>query len=276
MSRLWMPHLFALLAIAALTGCATHSVKPDLAKNYTLQRIELLQSPIESYWMKQGDEAIRAHWLEIDRLMTSSEPKILAWREAVDRLRGESALLQLQEVNALVDGLVPYLGDYQHWSRIDRWGNVSATLLEGGDCEDYAILKAASLLYLGWPSERLSVVIGFSSVTRPPGPHAVLMAFMEDGAQVILDNAVVGLSLPADNYGFFPAYALTRQAFYRVAPLPGHRAPDRISYKIQRPRRLGWSLPSAAEVEQAAALLALPPETLPATPAPAENQLLPL
>ncbi|MDQ8036507.1 MAG: transglutaminase-like cysteine peptidase [Pedobacter sp.] len=263
----------ACLMAVLLSACASTTLKPETAKNYTLQRVEPLQSPIESYWMKQGEEAIKAHWLEIDRLMSSSEPKIRAWRDGLEQLRDKPALEQLQQVNVLINGSVPYLGDYQHWSRIDRWGNVSATLLEGGDCEDYAILKAASLLYLGWPSERLSVLIGFSSITRPPGPHAVLMATMEDGAQVILDSAVAGLSLPADNYGFFPAYALTRQALYRVAPLPGHIAPRQISYKIQRPRRLGWSLPSAAEVEQAASLFALPQEAAPHT---AEKQPLPL
>lgn len=257
-----LPSLHPIVLLAAtmilLAGCSTAQIKPDASKNYSLQKVRSGQTPVESYWMSQGDAAIAAHWQEAGRLMTSTEPKIRAWRDGIDLLKGRPSLEQLKRLNVQINHAVPYLGDYEHWSRIDRWGSSTSTLLEGGDCEDYAILKAASLLSMGWPSDRLYVLIGFSEVTRPPGLHAVLMVVMEDGAQVLLDSAENRLSLPRDNYGFYPVYALTRQALYRIAPLSGHIAPQQLSHHIKRPRRMGWPLPDAAQEEQAAALLPLP------------------
>lgn len=258
-----------LLTLTLLAGCATTSVRPDVSKNYSLQQVRSGQTAIESYWMSQGESAIKAHWQEHERLKTSDDPKVQAWREGLDSLKGKPPLEQLAHLNMQINHAVPYLGDYEQWSRMDRWGHSINTLTVGGDCEDYAILKAASLLYMGWPPDRLYVLIGFSGITQPPGSHAILMVVMEDGAQVLLDSATDGLSTPAENHDYSPDYAVTRLALYRIPPLPGHKAPQQISHRIARPRRMGMPLPDAAEQEHAAALMFAPTAgAVPQKPAP--------
>lgn len=270
MSALWLLRIIApLLALTLLMGCTTTAIKPDVSKNYSLQQVQSGQTPIESYWMSQGESAIKAHWQENERLKTSDDPRVRAWREGLNSLKGKPPLEQLARLNVQINNAVPYLGDYEQWSRIDRWGQSINTLTVGGDCEDYAILKAASLLYMGWPSDRLYVLIGFSRITQPPGSHAILMVLMDDGAQVLLDSATDELSTPAENQDYSPGYAVTRQALYRIPPVPGHELPQQISHTTARPRRIGAPLPDAVEQAHAAALMFAPTAgAAPAKPAP--------
>ncbi|HEX6590936.1 MAG TPA: hypothetical protein VF050_02960 [Moraxellaceae bacterium] len=78
---------------------------------------------------------------------------------------------------------------------------------------------------MGWPEERFHVLIGFSKITAPPGPHSVLLVTMDNGAQVILDSAEKYVAIPSEDHHFYPLYAVTRTSMFHVAPLKGERAP---------------------------------------------------
>ncbi|HEX6590934.1 MAG TPA: hypothetical protein VF050_02950, partial [Moraxellaceae bacterium] len=77
----------------------------------------------------------------------------------------------------------------------------------------------------------LQLLIGYSTITRPPGQHAVLLATLEDGAQVILDNAERDLVLPGADRHFHPMYAVSRDQLYRASPGNGSLAPP-LPYEL--------------------------------------------
>ena len=74
-----------------------------------------------------------------------------------------------------------------------------------------------SLKYLGWPEERFAVVVGFSSFSNPPQAHAILMAKLDNGSQVLLDSLEDQIELPRTDHHFSAIYAVTREHIWHVA-----------------------------------------------------------
>jgi predicted transglutaminase-like cysteine proteinase len=89
-------------------------------------------------------------------------------------------LLELETVNQQVNGSILPMSDWDLYNEDERW-----TLpVEGGDCEDYALLKRKRLIDLGWPTAALLLTVVLDE--RGEG-HAVLTARTSLG-DVILDN----------------------------------------------------------------------------------------
>ncbi len=217
-----------LLLAVVVSACAGPMVQPSVSKNYQLVEWQPRHGSMAELLRHDADDALAAYMAGKERLATSNVPAVRNWRNGVEALRDKSPLEQLDGVNRLVNDSVKYESDYEHWRRLDRWGHSYETLTEGGDCEDFAILKAISLYNLGWPAEKLAVLVGYSWITLPPGGHAILMATMADGSQVLLGSAMRELSTPAENQSYYPAYALTLHKIYKVQPLLGHAVPPNI------------------------------------------------
>lgn len=217
--------------LGTLFACAVYNVHPSRSQNYTLTMLSPLTPSFEDMWRDKMAEASRVQEDQQALLESSDEIAVQRWRQGLDALQGKPPLQQLDGVNRLVNRSVNYLADYEHWKRLDRWGYPYETLTEGGDCEDFALLKAESLRRLGWAPERLQLLIGYSTITRPPGQHAVLLATLDDGAQVILDNAEHDLVLPSEDRHFHPMYAVTRDQLYQASPGSGSLAPP-LPYEL--------------------------------------------
>ena len=67
-----------------------------------------------------------------------------------------------------------------------RWSTMNEFLLRGGDCEDYATTKYFLLRELGFPSERLRVVV--TRERRSRAHHAVLAVDLGDGEVWLLES----------------------------------------------------------------------------------------
>lgn len=194
---------------------------PSPEKNYRLQLVHEVSHAFNSL-DEDGEESVR---VETTMMRTSSHPKVVRWRERLDAMRDKSPWDQLDAVNRMVNDSVRYRSDYEHWKRQDRWGFPFATLDEGGDCEDYAMLKRVSLRYLGWPQEGIYLLLGFSTYNGDAETHAVLMATLPDGSQVILDSQNPRIFAPADDARFTPMLAINRDSFYLV----GRTSPTQAS-----------------------------------------------
>ena len=153
-------------------------------------------------------------------LFSSEEPHVQAFREEVDQLRGLSEAEQLSRLNSVVNREVRYLTDYEHWNKIDKWGDPLATLVTGGDCEDVAILKREALKHLGWEPEQLAVLVGHTLLTRVPEVHSILMVTRSDGTQLLLDSLEDPLYSPLKDIYFRPMYALTATQMFMVKESP--------------------------------------------------------
>lgn len=97
---------------------------------------------------------------------------------------GREALDQLEIVNQRVNR-VPARADRDNYGIEDYWATPQEFFRRGGDCEDYAIAKYAILERLGWPSDRMWVVVLRETLISPP--HAVLLV-EKDGILWTLDN----------------------------------------------------------------------------------------
>ena len=89
-------------------------------------------------------------------------------------------------------------------------------LEEGGDCEDFAILKMESLKFLGWSEERLIVLVGVTDINRRKQSHAVLLAELEDGSQLLLDSLSDFIRPPHDDHHFFPVYGVSPRGYFHI------------------------------------------------------------
>ena len=86
----------------------------------------------------------------------------------------------------------------------DAWQTPTQTLaISRGDCEDYAILKYATLLRAGLPSASLRIVIGEIISIAGNQPHAWCAAYL-DGAWRTLDNKFDQIIGVADYVNWLP------------------------------------------------------------------------
>ena len=141
------------------------------------------------------------------------------WRELLEDLRGVNAVKQLKRINRFVNSLT-YIEDIDNYGQQDYWAAPADFLSNGGDCEDFAILKMASLLELGWSKSSLRIVVVQDTSMRQP--HAVLAAAL--GADVwVLDNqrAAPAQDIEIDHYA--PVYALSDTSWWLYSPAENTR-----------------------------------------------------
>jgi predicted transglutaminase-like cysteine proteinase len=125
--------------------------------------------------------------------------RVRAWGELVLRLRGQDQEAQLHQVNAFFNR-IPYRDDPQQWQVADYWATpLEFLVVNGGDCEDYALAKYFTLRALGVPDERLRVT--YAQIWLPKRgrlePHMVLIYYAHPGDDpLVLDNVLRDI-LPA-------------------------------------------------------------------------------
>ncbi len=135
---------------------------------------------------------------------------IQAWQADINKLHGRSMKSMVRSVNDIVNEK-QYIIDQSNWGKSDYWATPVEFLERGGDCEDFAIAKYTALRSLGFPEERLRVVI--VQDTQKGIPHAVLVAYTDEGA-FILDNQIKSL-VNAEVKGRYRAiYSINRHAWW--------------------------------------------------------------
>lgn len=206
-----------------LAACASFEVRPALARNYEWVELAPEELPVEAIGWRTKLQLADFHCDRTRReLEQSTDGCVAAWHEGMRPLAGKPALEQASEVNRLVNQLVVQRPDSPLEGGGDHWDAPLHTLHRGGDCEDLALLKRESLLALGWPEQRLAIVVGTSVRSHPDSAHVVLLVTLEGGAQLLLDSAEADVMPPRDNSNFTPDYAMTRTHVYRVKPWRRH------------------------------------------------------
>lgn len=98
---------------------------------------------------------------------------------------------------------VPYRPDNGPHGTVDNWASPREFLTRGGDCEDYALLKMASLSALGIPQQDMRIVVG---VLEDGRAHAVLNVNYH-GVDMILDNRQNSVASSVSSH-FTPKYSV--------------------------------------------------------------------
>jgi predicted transglutaminase-like cysteine proteinase len=88
-------------------------------------------------------------------------------------------------------------------------------LQEGGDSEDIALLKAASLLRLDWPADHMQLLVGYLIEGGRRESHAVLLVMTRSGHQVVM-RSTTNEVVPPDRFPFVPLFAVNGEGVFLV------------------------------------------------------------
>ncbi|MBO6783824.1 MAG: transglutaminase-like cysteine peptidase [Alphaproteobacteria bacterium] len=148
-----------------------------------------------------------------DVLLNSAEHHIAAWRAANSALPNTPQASLLEGVNRLINSRIVYKSDYAVHKTSDFWATLDDALIHGGDCEDYALAKATSLAFHGWPETHLHLVIGILHRGPKSEAHAVLVVERDDGTFWSLDNLSDRIVL-AEQMSMQPLYGVDAEGVW--------------------------------------------------------------
>ncbi|MDA0787249.1 MAG: transglutaminase-like cysteine peptidase [Proteobacteria bacterium] len=151
-----------------------------------------------------------------DYLLKSRESHIVRWREWSGKIPSKPEADLVAGVNKLINEVVQYKSDYAVHGTSDFWATISDTLIHGGDCEDYALAKATTLAFHGWPENRNHLVVGMLHHGGKSVAHAVLVAERSDGSFWVLDNLAHGV-IPAAQMHMTPLYGVDSEGVWLFA-----------------------------------------------------------
>ena len=155
-------------------------------------------------WSRQSTASLRS-------ALDKKVPAVVKWYLEIkgEKQFSRSELDLLYDINLTVNSTIRYRKDWEHWHRRDYWEPVVTAIVEGGDCEDYALCKAAALHLDGWPHDRVRLLVGLHTAGGRRNPHAILMAKTKSGRDYVLDN-LANRVVPLASYRneFIPYYSL--------------------------------------------------------------------
>ncbi|HTK83622.1 MAG TPA: transglutaminase-like cysteine peptidase [Patescibacteria group bacterium] len=138
------------------------------------------------------------------------------WQNQLRSAQGLPLKEMAQRVNEIMNAR-PYIEDNVNWGASDYWETPFEFLSRGGDCEDFAIAKYASLRMLGVPESRLRIAI-VKDLQRGI-PHAILILY--DGSDaLILDNQNAQVRAASMISRYQPIFSINREGWWL------HKAPD--------------------------------------------------
>jgi predicted transglutaminase-like cysteine proteinase len=139
----------------------------------------------------------------------------MRWRHFLVQLKRGHAMAQLRAVNQYINRF-PYRTDLNNYNAEDYWATPRELFARGGDCEDYAIAKYHSLRALGWPAERLRIVV--LNDRQRDLVHAALMA-LNNGTAYLLDIEITEVTDHRLVKRYEPIFSVSEVAWfsYRTA-----------------------------------------------------------
>jgi len=126
--------------------------------------------------MHRFDEQMRSH--------SKTSPRMMVWKSEIQNLKGRSQRAQIEGVNDFINS-VSYIEDQDNYGKRDYWATPVEFFSRGGDCEDFAIAKYASLRALGFSTQQLRIAIVQDEIKNIP--HAILIVYSDEGT-FVLDN----------------------------------------------------------------------------------------
>lgn len=140
----------------------------------------------------------------------SNQRTIDAWKRSLAEFKDLPMDTMVERVNTFVNQ-TDYIVDSRNWGKSDYWSTPIEFFQRGGDCEDFAIAKYASLRALGFPENRMRVAIVHD--IKKDIPHAVLIVYTDTGAKILDNqNPKAEDARYVDNYR--PIFSINRDAWW--------------------------------------------------------------
>lgn len=135
---------------------------------------------------------------------------IQSWRSNIAQYKDMPLDRAIQQVNDYVNSFA-YSKDSANWGDSDYWATPVEFFNNGGDCEDYAIAKYASLRMLGVPESRMRLAIVHDKIKNIP--HAILIVYGEAHTW-LLDNQADTAKRAETTNRYRPIYSINRHAWW--------------------------------------------------------------
>lgn len=171
--------------------------------NDSYEQVHINNKKLEARVAEWNKRAILHH----DSMNISTHPKIVKWREQLVSLDFSDEYAGLIAMNQIINEDIRYVDDYHHYHKADYWADPETTLVEGGDCEDIALVKAAVLYRFDWPSERKQLLVGYLTERGKKESHALLLVETSSGQRYILRSITNEVVHPSE-IDFIPIYAI--------------------------------------------------------------------
>ncbi len=199
------------LAILPATNAAAFS-----ARLFGYGETEQPDTRVFGQWIQALERHLRLDTVEGDCTeKTFNSCHMRNWQAFLNRLHGRSLDEQLDAVNRYANHK-EYILDIDNYGVEDYWAVPREFLYNNGDCEDYAITKLFSLLWLGVPIDDMRIVVLQDTNLRIP--HAVL-AVAEDNDVMILDNQIQEVVSHHDIVHYAPVYSINEHHWWLHIPL---------------------------------------------------------
>ena len=149
------------------------------------------------------------------------------WARVIDSALGLSPAEKLDRVNSWANGIA-YVDDISNWGMSDHWQTPAEFLANGGDCEDYAIIKYFGLVELGFSPADMRIMVLYDEAIKTH--HAVLLVRL-NGKIKLLDNQKKTVADLDDAPNYRPIYSLNQQNWWL------HKKPEPVRLVPTRPAR---------------------------------------
>jgi len=136
------------------------------------------------------------------------------WHDFLETIDALPQALQLEAVNQFANEQ-NYVLDIENYGREDYWALPELFLANGGDCEDYVIVKLFSLRWLGWDVSDMRLVVVQDTNLRLP--HAIL-AVASAGDIFILDNQASIIVPERTIVHYAPVYSISDRQWWLHLP----------------------------------------------------------
>lgn len=186
------------------------------------------------------------------RFGVEARTRLDAWQKFIASLRlqeaeraaltGEKEREILEAVNAFFNR-VPFVDDVKHWGIVDYWASPAETVASnGGDCEDFSIVKYFALKEIGVPISRLRIT--YVKATRINQAHMVLVYHGAGGGEpLVLDNLEGQIRPASQRPDLIPVYHFNDDEVRLARSATGAGSPTQIRIwrglleKLEKERR---------------------------------------
>ncbi len=158
--------------------------------------------------------------LATQRYGAEAGDRVTRWRQLLLSAASLDERRQIRMVNEFFNRNVVYQSDQELWDRHDYWATPLETLgTAGGDCEDYAIAKYASLRKLGIPDSRLRLFYVHArlgaTTSNATEVHMVVGYYpTEDAEPLILDNLITDIRPASRRSDLSPVFSFNSEGLW--------------------------------------------------------------
>lgn len=148
--------------------------------------------------------------LQVCQVTPTNQCHLARWRIFLKQILTRPKREQLDLVNAYLNKWL-YVIDPVNYGVKDYWATPKQFMQRAGDCEDYAIAKFMSLAHLGFPKDKMRVLV--LQDLNLSTAHAVLLVEL-DGDVLMLDNQISTVISVDRVKHYKPIYSINEDAWW--------------------------------------------------------------